>query len=769
MDCRKYLFLLYFLGYAMFVAIWPSTGFSASCNNAPATLEPRIVLGLYDGRRELSPAQTRLHRFIELPLNHLGYVLRYLDVSRIGLPVVVDPEIAGVVTWFDAPLPDPEAFAKWAVGAGLDCPETLSFVVLGQTGLFPDRKPVTDEKAYLRRIGLGWTEKTKLLGDFTTVDSSDPKLLAFETDFVFQPGRYAALRALTAADAALTVVPSGKLAGNSIDLVVLHHPNAYVHESATVEADVRAAAYFWIMDPLTLLGRALSRNRRFPAADVTTLNGRRIYFEVVGPEGWLAPAPARNFDEEPRLGSENLLATLINPFPDLPVTVAVVTGDLDPRIGGKSAERGLRMARRIFDLPHTAVATSGRSLVRRWFGVSQPKHATSATEPNGGTASLDQSNRLFAVLGRNLREAFADPDAPAEPQLSDQARQYGQDTFSLRAETADAVTAVRALITNRQSDTPLFVWSGDGKPDQEARAAISGAKSPALGGGATALGAYYSLSGLSSFALSDGPDLQVYHAQPGDLGNLGYPSEDNRALQGLGGQILRSDHPFRLKPFQLAYSAGSANQFVTRSVIERLKHMAIAAKTIPIFASRYVGIVEGFYTVRFQPESALKWRVSKRGSLQTIRFDQAQALSLNMAESDGVLGARRINGGLYVALDPGAIAPLVALAPQGSPSGMMVPRGRIGISDSNLDVVSATTSPCLSKFEVTGWGQGEIGIYGDPGARYFVSVKAGRLNATGKVIAETQVLADASGFALVLVPTRAGSIETITLRQLCAG
>lgn len=773
MNSHKFLFLLYLFAYAtwgaMWVAMWPGLAFAAGCDGVAPAFEPRVVLGLYDGRRELTPAQTRLHRFIELPLNHLGYVMRYLDISRSDLPDVDDPEIAGVVSWFDVPLPDPEAFAKWAVATGSDCPDSFSFVVLGQTGLSADRKPDADEKAYLGRIGLGWIEKSTLLGDFTKVDTFDPKLLAFETDFVFQPGRYAALRAQTPADAALTVVPAGISAGDRIDLVVLHHPNAYVHQSATLAADIRAGVDFWIMDPFTILGRALSRNRQFPIADVTTLNGRRIYFETVGPEGWLAPAPARNFDEEPHLGSENLLASLIKPFPDLPVTVAVVTGDLDQAIGGKPAESGLRLARRIFDLPQTAVATSGRNLVRRWFGISQSLPATSATDPDGGSVAFDQSNRPFAVLGRNLREAFADPDAPPEAQLSDETRQYGQDAFALSAETVDAVAAVRSLIANGQSYNPLFMWSGDGKPDQDARAAIAGAGSPALGGGATALGGYYSVSGLSSFALSDGPQLQIYHAQPGDLGDLGYPSQDNHALQGLGGQIMRSDHPMRLKPFQLAYSAGSANQFVTRSVIERLKHMAVSAKTIPIFASRYVGIVEGFYTVRFQPESALKWRVSNRGSLQTIRFDHAQALSLNMAESDGVLGARRINGSLYVALDPDDIAPLIALAPSGIPSGMMVPTGRIGISDSNLEMVSATTSPCLSRFEVTGWGQGAIGIYGDAGARYLVSVKAGRLHEAGSVISDTQVAADALGYAVVLVPTRHGSLETVTLRQRCAG
>ena len=745
-----------------------SIGSATECEPAAMQAEPRIVLGLYDGRRELTPSDTRLHRFIELPLNHLGYSLRYLDISREVLPDKIDSEIAGAVSWFDTPLSEPALFARWAEAARSDCPGDFSFVVLGETGLLPDRKPDASEERYLHRLGLGWTAKSLLLGDFTGVTLRDPKLLGYESDFVFQPGRYASLRALTPSEAELSVVPAGNIAAGGIDLVVLHHPNAYVHQSATLDADMRAAGNFWIMDPFAILGQALSRNRQIPIADVTTLNGRRIYFETVGPEGWLAPAPARTFDEEPRLGAENLLARLITPFPDLPVTVSVVAGDLDQAIGGKPALQGKRSAAQIFALAQTAVATSGRSLVRRWAEISKPIQGASVADTAGEAAPLDQSNRLFAILGRNLREAFADPQAPAEPQLSDQSRQYGQDPFLLGAETTEAIAVVRAMTPNKPVP-PLFLWSGDGKPDQDARAAVAKAGSPALGGGVTALGASGSVSALSPFSLADGPQMQVYHAQPGDLGNSGYPSKDEDALQGLALLVARTDGPLRLKPMQLAYSAGSANQFVARSVIERLKRMAVSAKTIPIFAQRYVEIVEGFASVRFKPEGVQTWRIMDRGGLQTIRFDDARALSLNMAESKGTLGARRINGSLYIALDPGVVAPLVALTLDAAPSGMAVPAGRIGIVESNLEMVSVRLSDCTSTFEATGWGQGEISIYGDPGARYFVSAMAGKAQSKSAVIAETQVTADASGFATVNVPTRNGKVETVTLRQHCAG
>ena len=755
---RILLFLLVFFA----PPIGPATG----CENALTQILPRTVLALYDGQRERTPSDTRLHRFLELPLNHLGYRVQYLDVSRDDLPDPVDPWIAGAVSWFDAPLPDPDLYAAWASAARSDCPQDFSLIVLGETGLRADRKPYAAEALYLRRLGIDWTARSTLLGDLTEVTTSASEFPGYETDYIFRPGRYASLRALKPTDSTLRVLPAGKNSDESIDLIVQHHPNVYVHQSATLDADGRAAGYFWIMDPFVILGQALKRDAKGPVADTTTLNGRRIYFETVGPEGWLAPAPARTFDEEPRLGAENLLATLISPFPDLPVTVSVVTGGFDPAIGGKPAVKGRVAAKDIFALPQTQLATSGRSLVRNWTLLATPTTPTDTPVVPEEATNADQSNQILAVLGRNLREAFADPSAPAEPQLSDGLRQYGQEPFEISAETADAIEAVRALSQDKPA-RPLFVWPGDGKPAPEVRAAVANAGSAALGGGVTAIDIIGSLSGLSPLFLSDAQNLQVYHALPGDLANLGYPSNDVRALQGLGLLVARTDKPLRLKPFQLAYSAGSANQFATRNAIERLKRAAVSGETIPILAARYVDIVMGFSSAQIRTEGMQKWRITDRGDLQTVRFDDAQAVSLDLAQSEGTLGARRINGSLYVALDPGMAAPLVALIEDTSASGMSLVQGQIGLSQSNLEVRSAKVTPCQSVLSVTGWGKGEIGIYGDPDARYSISVDAVTPGESLMAQDQSDVVADAAGFAVFHVPTLHGKVEEITLRQDC--
>lgn len=729
----------------------------------PLAEEPRLVLGLYDSREEPNPDETRLHRFVEFPLNHLGFMVRYVDVARDPLPSLDAADLAGVISWFRRPLADPHAFAAWAGNARPGCPQTLSLIVLGETGLLPDKRPDAAEAQYLERLGLRWASKSLLLGDFTQVAQIDSGLLGRETDFIFRPGRYAALQALSPQETALRLAPARKADGAGIDLVVLHPPNAYVQDSATLDTDGRSGRQFWIVDPIAVLRHSLSRGPH-PVADVTTLNGRRIYFETVGPEGWLAPAPIRTFDEEPRLGAENLRDTLLAPFPDVPATVAVVTGDIDPDIGGKPAEAGLRLATSILSSPQIAAATAGRSLVRYWALVDQSSAVEGGSDAAQAPLPGDQTNQLLTVLGRNLREAFADPQAPAEPQLSDGLRQYAQDAFDLSAEITAPLRKVESL-AGEKPQAPLFLWVGDGRPDASALSVA--AEAPSMGGGPAILNPQPVLSDLAPFGRQVGGILQVYNALPGDLADTGYPAGKDEDLHALSLLVDQTEHPTRLKPLHLAYSAGAANQFGTRSAVARVKRQVAMGELLPIFAAQYVGIVQGFSTVRFVPDGPGRWRVLQRGALQTIRFDGAGALSVDMGQSRGVLGARRTNDALYIALNPAEAEPLILVVTKPSATGMLVPAGRVGLVQTNLVLSSLPASGCTTTLAATGWGRGRLALQGDPGAQFHLRVNAGPPEAQGKLLAEGQLVADASGLVTARVPTARGEPQTLTLQQQC--
>src|SRR3974377_370292 len=71
----------------------------------------REILAVYDSREEARPDQTRLHRFAEMPLNHLGFIVSYWDINS-GLPSAERAaHIRGIITWFRRP--PPSSFFLW--------------------------------------------------------------------------------------------------------------------------------------------------------------------------------------------------------------------------------------------------------------------------------------------------------------------------------------------------------------------------------------------------------------------------------------------------------------------------------------------------------------------------------------------------------------------------------------------------------------------------------------------------------------------------------
>jgi hypothetical protein len=65
----------------------------------------------------------------------------------------------------------------------------------------------------------------------------------------------------------------------------------------------------------------------------------------------------------------------------------------------------------------------------------------------------------------------------------------------------------------------------------------------------------------------------------------------------------------------------------------------------------------------------MTWLIGNRGALQTVRFDDVADLSVDLSRSVGVIGQRRKDTSLYVALDEAREEVIVALGPDNRDSG----------------------------------------------------------------------------------------------------
>lgn len=741
-------------GYALVVASALIAGPALACLDAGEV--PRTIVALYDGDRVPSARATRIHRYAEMALNHLGYRLLYRDVSQ-GFPAWPEQPVAATISWFDAPVGDPVNLAAGLAAPTGSCGETPALLVLGETGLTDAVASLPDSEAYLDRLGVALEPGEVALGAYTSVERMNDEVLDFETDFTLPMGPHPRI---TARDAAASQL---RLRSNEapIDLLVAAPGALYADDSVLLREDPRGGA-LWIADPIRLFEAALAGPVR-PIPDTTTLSGRRVYFATVASEGWLMRLPAQEFGDQPPLASEVLSSDLIEPYPDLPVSVALLLGDLDPDIAGPAASRGREIAAHLLGLPQVQPATSGRSMIRDW-GFFAAYDAGSEAEVLASGVRDAPAGSLVASAVQTLGDAFSGPAASALDITPFAPRKYANLAFDLSDETGGAVAVVAEMAPGAQA--PLYVWSGNAEPFAGAIAEVSAAGARNLGGGGGAAPVTHpSLSQFWPLGLETDGGLQVYDALGGDAIYTNFWSSDLSGFQMLRQTLERTEAPRRLKPFHLSFAARSAVDFASRIAVMRNLELARGAEVTPVTAARYTGAVSGFMEARTIAEGPLAWRIEDRGDLQTVRFDAAAGLALDLGASEGVLGARRTGPSLYVALDPDMPVPRIVLGEDDAATGMIHEGTAPALVEARAEVLAMARADCTTRATLLGYGEAGTEWIAAPNRTYEVTLYGP--NGADRAYWE-QVATDAEGMLSVRLPLPPGLPAEISITDACS-
>lgn len=729
---------------------------------AAARLVPQVVLALYDGTREAEPRDTRIHRYLELPLNHLGYRVRYHDTEAPSPTPSAGREMAAIVTWFDAPLADQEGYLEWLATSHQG--RAIKQIAFGDLGV---RLPPEGGRAaaLLERIGVAPAGQRQVFGVRSVTLSRNEQLIGFETDFVIDRRRYASLEARVRARSLLRIAPNAQARDAAIDLAVIGQRGAYVHDSAALAFDQRLGMHLWVLDPFAFLEAVLGDRLR-PIPDVTTARGRRVFFSTIGGDGWLARRPAQRFEEAPPIAGRLVLERFVAPFPDLPVTVAVVAGDLDSALGGADAQAGAAAAEALFKLPQTEIATSGWSLIQRWSSFASYNRADEMRRVEDLSASADgRTSGLLPAAVRLLGDAFAARGHSTFDRAPNAPRKYLRDPFDLDHETAGAVAAVAALAPAGRTVT-TFLWSGDGRPFEAALATARRAAVAAIGGG----GGIYdpaspSVSGLAPHSVPVGPELQVYDGLSGDAAYTNFWTGPDSGFHRLAQTRQMTEAPRRLKPFHLAFRARSAIDFGTQQAILAHLRFARSSEVAPMTASNFVRIVEGFARFEAHRLGPLRWRIANRGALETVRFDHAVDVSLDLDASEGVLGARRKGESLYVALDPAHERPIVGLVEVPGGVGIAGLEGAPALESARWSVSRLVRDACTTEFVAAGYGPGDMAWATAPGIQLTVTVETSGGTTSPAMILVENAASDADGRATFTLPESDGAPLRVTLRH----
>jgi polysaccharide biosynthesis protein PelA len=722
---------------------------------APAlTPLKRDILALYDGAHEAAPSATRIHRLLEMPLNHLGYRVVYWDIAKGVPPVELSERAFGFATWFHNSATNAEAYFGWAqnaVRAGLKA------IVIESPGLLGASAELPAINGFLTSLGVEYADY--YVGDTakTTIAATDAGMIGFEQALLPEMLAHHVVRAKTRdvrrhlalidpahvwakADAAILVATSSR--------------GGFIAPGFATRFDPADKRLRWIVNPFAFLTAALGP-QRFPIPDTTTQSGRRIYFSHIDGDSWNGPAVLPGDPLAGRPSAEVILRDLIEPYPDLPVSVGLISSDIDPEHGGDV--RAVETARRYFKLPQVEVASHTHTHPFEWsfFSAYDRTHelqrllTIAATRP----ASVNSDRSLAAVV-RAARNQQLAPITVATDSVYELPRAKVHRPFSLETEVKGALeTSTRLAPAGKAAR--LYLWSGNTSPGEEVIRATRDAGVRNMNGGDARLDTEYpSVSYVPAIGKIVGGERQIYAAASNEHTYTNNWQGPYDGFARLAETVANTDSPRRLKPFNIYYHMYSASRPESLGAVKQNLELARASRITPIAASDYAAIADSFYDVSFVEAGPQTWQILNRGSLQTVRFDDAAAeLAPDYAASQGVIGHTRHAGALYVALEPGVevVALKMTTAPRRANT-------RAWLTDSRWTVSGVIAEPCRLRGQAQGFGAGEMTWSGvKPGGRWRFSLGArgGSVDAT----------AAADGTLTVILPGTA--FEPVTFDGRC--
>lgn len=711
---------------------------------AASTKFNRDVIALYDSMFEAQPDLTSIHRFVEMPLNHLGLRVTYLDLRK-PMPDAATAGARAVVLWLKSGAKPPLHALEWVANAA---DAGFKIVLMGEIAELSNEDASVINRL-LSRLGLHYggyeidaTYRAHVSRADKIITNAERRL-----DPPLPPFSVVSLKSdQTVAHLTITH-PKGAGFAESV-LVATSPAGGFVANNYAIWHDTRANRHQWMIEPFAFFRRALLDDENIPVPDVTTISGRRLYFSHVDGDGWSNVSTAERYRESHMLSAEVVLRQLIEPYRDLPVTVGFVAADGDPDYGAHPRAR--QIAREIFALPQVAVGSHTYTHPYDWTFYERYDRAIERQRLQQAAARTVEPR---SALGARV---FSKPDV-ADTTL----RAYSQRPFDLHVEVEGSLRAAESLAPPGKRAT-LYQWSGDARPFEAAVRMTRKLGVRNINGGDARLDSVYpSLTYLPPISRTIGDERQIYAVNSNDYTYF-EKFERGQAFLLLEETLRNTESPARLRGFNLNYHMYVGERSASLSAVRHFLDLADGGPYVPIEAWRYAAIADSFFSTELWLEGPDRWSVHDRRDIATVRFDHPGDKVIDFSTSSGVLGMRRHGDALYVALDPAVDRPVVALRSRKDEARESVRRPYL--SDSRWRLMGLRLAPCRISFTATGYGPGQMSWHSLPLGRYQMEA---RREAEAVWTSEAEV--DATGVLDFTIEATALTPLVVTIRCAQSG
>ncbi|MCH2548040.1 MAG: hypothetical protein MK052_10590 [Alphaproteobacteria bacterium] len=690
---------------------------------------PRKLLAFYDSRYEKNLRTNTIHRFLGLPANRLGYTLDYHDIND-PLPVL-DSSTHGILIWFHhGPIPEREAFLQWLADSLRSGKRLIVLENLGigrQDSL--SEKSLADLKYIYERMGVRdngvWyplTYKSKII-------HRDAELVDFERRLTPPLAPFGQLVATSAGTSHMRLSVGIGAPGEYADVVMTgpqggYAASGYVYHEQQVNDNTISA---WYLNPFTFLQRALNPPL-YPVPDVTTHNGRRIFYSHIDGDGWNNRTHVENYKNQ--FSSKVILEEILKPYSDFAFSVGLVAGDLADNCFGSELSR--EIARNALALPNVEVAshTYTHPLYWQFFKDYSPEKekdfASNFPKPAGlfsqdYTSLLSGKKKLHRHDGSNtpsIAELKESPmiDRSEEAQMRellemyDVPRSFNCMPFDEENEIYGANKVIESLAPEGKKVT-LMQWSGNTSPYERFLRKTREAGMFNINGGESRYDAEYpSYSTLYPIGIRMGDELQIYSTASNENTYTNLWSERFFGYRYLIETVRHTETPIRLAPFNVYFHSYSGERPGSLKALKEIMLYARKHELIPLVTSQYAAIANGFYSANIEPVGYNHWIIHDRGALQTFRIASPaltgkNRMSVDLQRSKGVLGSRIYQENMYIFLNPAIDKPELFLVH--SPSDHIP--AKLSLSSSRWNILSAKgQSETSIDLMAQGYGRGEM-------------------------------------------------------------
>lgn len=723
------------LGLAFLVL--PAQGYAAKSGSE--TVVPRTILAFYDRENEGDPRFTNIHRYLEMPLNHLGYKLKYHNINDPLPPHYSD--VMGAIVWFSGKT-HKNNVKPWLIWLHQHLNLNRKLLVVGGLGVadkLRDTYPSVMEaiNGVLARIGVYDQNSWVNITYDTKVVEKDAQMVEFERKYGGVMPHYMAAK-VTGEGVSHLRVHTPNFGDGLSDLIISHPNGGYFSPAYGVYFQISETGQLllsqWYLNPFRYLRQVFDPDN-MPKPDVSTLFGKRVFYSHIDGDAWNSLSEIEEYKNTGTTVSEVLYNEVFKKYSHLPFTVGLVVAELEPSCMGLPKSRDV--ARKILLLPNIQAGshTFSHPLMWSYFAVHRHQHeqeyfADYYPEPlynrffiadwlgriDQDIAEVDE--RLSEIYFKDypdyvvptdhdpligVRSAFMTEERRLS--LYRTPRSFNCQAFNLYREVQGSIDYINAL-TNGQKPVQLYQWSGNTSPFEAALREVRKAGIGNINGGDSRFDMEYpSYTSVAPIGVEVGKERQIYSSNSNENTYTHRWTERFFGYKFLQSTTENTGMPLRLVPINVYFHTYSAEKLASLSAVQGNIDYVLTRDIIPIFASDYVKMAEGFYRADLVKLGKDHWRILDRGRLQTLRFDKSALKTVDFSQSKGVLGQSYLHGSLYVSLDPDVDQPVVKLKKKSTIGGYeAAPHGYL--IQSNWHIRDLQISKNLLSISANGLGEG---------------------------------------------------------------